>query len=79
MKIVSNWVRCHAGRKAVPPHYSKHLTERSQLAKDIFNVKKVEMDGYKGTKVKRDVVYANATDLIDFVAESRGYSSKIFV
>ena len=79
MKIVSNWVRCHAGRKAVPPHYRKHLTERSQLAKDIFNVKKVEMDGYKGTKVKRDVVYANATDLIDLVAESRGYSSKIFV
>ena len=79
MRIVTNWVRCHAGRKAVPLHYRKHLTERSQLAKELFKVKKVEMDGYKGSKVKRDVVYANATELVDFVAEKRGYSGEVFV
>lgn len=38
MRNLENFIRCNAGKNAIPKNYRNHATERGNILKDIYKV-----------------------------------------
>lgn len=80
MKKVTNFLRCHVGRKSIPVAYSKHMTEMSNSLKDVYKTGVYEFECEKSAnKALRPVVYADAEELLDVVIEKRNLQGNVTV
>ena len=80
MKKVTNFLRCHVGRKSIPVAYSKHMTDMSNLLKDVYKTGEYEFECAKSAnKALRPVVYADAEELLDVVIEKRNLQGNVTV
>lgn len=71
MKKLANFIRSSAGRKSVPKNYNQHLYEKSNMLEHIYKEGFYEFETSKDGIKQRPVVYATASELVDFVFENR--------
>ena len=74
MNRLATFIRHSAGRKSVPSNYSSHISERTKLLEDNYEISTLEFDT-KNTKVKekRPVIWTNAEKIVESVLEKRNF------
>ncbi|KAJ8665899.1 hypothetical protein QAD02_007561 [Eretmocerus hayati] len=82
MLKVTNFIRAHAGRNAIPPHYRDHMKDMSNVLENYYKTGEFYFDIVKGKpKEKRYVIYADASELTNAVIENRrvygNYQTKV--
>lgn len=78
MKKVTNYLRCHVGRKCIPVNYFKHMTEVSNSLKNVYKAGSFEFE-CSAKKEVRPVVYADAEELLDEVIIKRNLQGNVTV
>ena len=78
MKIFANFIRSTVGRKSLPANYSKHMSEKSTILKNLYHTAICEFE-CKDSVEKRPVVFADAEALLDAVVEKRGFIGNILI
>lgn len=73
MRKLTNFLRCNVGRKSIPPHYERHMTENLNTFDNVYQVDLFDFDtdGNGSMEEKRPVVWADAEKLVEFVIEKR--------
>lgn len=71
MKKLVHFIRSSAGRTSVPTNYNQHMYEKSKMMEHIYKEDFCDFETFKGGIKKRPVVYANTTELLDFVLDKR--------
>ena len=70
MKKVTNYLRCHVGRKCIPVNYLKHMTDMSNSLKNVYKIGLFSFECEKSAnKQVRPVVYADADLMKSFKKE----------
>ena len=77
MHVVTNFIRCKAGRNSIPTNYKQQLSNSTTEFKNMYKNKTVEFDGYGGTKTSKPMIFADATEIVELVSSERGYSDYI--
>ena len=77
MQVVTNFIRCKAGKKSIPSNYKQELSKATSEFKHLYQHKTIEFDGYGGTKVSRPIVFTKASEIVHTVASERGCSNYI--
>ena len=74
MNRLAKFIRHSAGRKSVPSNYSSHISERTKLLEDNYEISIFEFDtkNIKG-KEKRRVIWTNAEKIVESVLEKRNF------
>lgn len=70
MKKLVNFIRSQVGRKSVPSNYNHPIQEKQKSMNIIYQETFSNFETKEGIK-KRPIVYANASELLDFVFEQR--------
>lgn len=70
MKKLANFIRSSAGRNSVPKNYNQHLYEKSNILEHIYKEGFYEFETSQDGIKQRPVVYATASELVDFVFEN---------
>ena len=72
MKILTNLIRCGAGKRSIPEYYQEHSSKKGKLLKDFYKTATMEFDvEQSNVKVSRPVIYSHAPDLLEEVIEKR--------
>lgn len=82
MKKIANFVRCGVGRKSIPPHYAKHLSDKSKVLENVYKHGIYNFDCENDSskqKHPRPVVYADAEEILDAVIENRKLQGNVIV
>ena len=74
MNRLAKFIRHSAGRKSVPSNYSSHISERTKLLENNYEISIFEIDtkNIKG-KEKRPVIWTNAEKIVESVLEKRNF------
>lgn len=78
MKKFNNFIRSNVGRKAIPAHYEKHMTETSNILDYMYHVVTMNFDTDIGTE-KRPVIWADAQELLECIIEKRQFIGHVNV
>lgn len=72
MNRLAKFIRHSAGNKSVPHNYSSHISERTKLLEDNYEISTLEFDtkNTKG-KEKRPVIWTNAEKIVTSILEKR--------
>lgn len=70
MKKLVNFIRSNVGRKSVPSNYNHSMQEKQKSMETIYQETFSNFETKEGI-IKRPVVYANASELLEFVFEQR--------
>ena len=74
MNRLAKFIRHSAGRKSVPSNYSSHISERTKLLKDNYEISIFEFDTKNTSgKEKRPVIWTNAEKIVESVLEKRNF------
>ena len=79
MKELVNFIRSSAGRNSVPTNYNQHMYEKSNMMENIYKEGLYEFQTDKEGIKNIPVVYANATELLDFVFENNDEDDDMYV
>lgn len=78
---LTNLLRCTVGKKSVPAHIIKHLSDKSKTLDTFYNTGRFEFDTGtdKTSKQIRPVVWANATELLDCIIDRRNIIGNVMI
>ncbi|CAH0550992.1 unnamed protein product [Brassicogethes aeneus] len=83
MKLLTNFIRCSAGRKSVAARYKKNLSTRSTALEPLYKINEFEFEiegkYAENKKAKRPVVWCDAEGILNEVIERRNETGNVAV
>lgn len=80
MRKITNFLRCNVGKKSIPANYLKHMSDQSNILKDVYKTGCHEFECENAlSKQNRSVVYADAEELLDAVIKERNIEGNILI
>lgn len=81
MRIVENFIRCNAGKNAIPKNYREHAIQKGKILKDIYKIGShlFDVEGKSEVKKIRPFVYADCEQILEDVVDYRNLIGNYYI